>query len=114
MNKAKWPAQKQAIAAMFRTRTRDEWAALLGNDDTCVAPVLNFDEAPLHPHNVARDTFISVDSVTQPAPAPRFSRTPSAVPHSASVSGDDTELLLLNWGLPESIVRRLAHMEMDG
>jgi alpha-methylacyl-CoA racemase len=94
MNKQKWPAQKRALAAIFRARTRDEWIALLGRDDTCVAPVLDWDEAPADPHNAARATFVTIDGVTQPAPAPRFSRTPAAVPRSARVSGDDTHEIL--------------------
>jgi alpha-methylacyl-CoA racemase len=107
MNKAKWPAQKQAIKAMFATRTRAEWIALLGGDDTCVAPVLDWDEAPADPHNVARGTFVEIDGVTQPGPAPRFSRTPAATPKSARTSGDDTGAILQTWGVPQSVIGRL-------
>jgi alpha-methylacyl-CoA racemase len=107
MNKQKWPAQKRVLAAMFRARTRDEWVALLGSDDTCVAPVLDWDEAPTDPHNAARETFVTIDGVAQPAPAPRFSRTPAAVPRSARVSGDDTREILRKWGLAESLIGRL-------
>jgi alpha-methylacyl-CoA racemase len=107
MNKQKWPAQKRALAAMFRARTRDEWVALLGSDDTCVAPALDWDEAPTDPHNAARETFVTIDGVAQPAPAPRFSRTPAAVPRSARVSGDDTREILRKWGLAESLIGRL-------
>jgi alpha-methylacyl-CoA racemase len=107
MNKQKWPAQKRAIADMFRTRTRDEWARLLCCDDTCVAPVLDWDEAPADPHNIARGTFISVDGVTQPAPAPRFSRTPAEKPHSARTAGNDTLVILRKWGLAETVIDQL-------
>jgi len=107
MNKQKWPAQKRVLAAMFRARTRDELVALLGSDDTCVAPVLDWDEAPTDPHNAARETFVTIDGVAQPAPAPRFSRTPAAVPRSARVSGDDTREILRKWGLAESLIGRL-------
>jgi alpha-methylacyl-CoA racemase len=107
MNKQKWPAQKRALAAIFRARTRDEWIALLGRDDTCVAPVLDWDEAPADPHNAARATFVTIDGVTQPAPAPRFSRTPAAVPRSARVSGDDTHEILRKWGLAEPLIGQL-------
>jgi alpha-methylacyl-CoA racemase len=107
MNKAKWPAQKQALAAMFGTRTRDEWFALLGGDDTCVAPVLDWDEAPAHPHNATRNTFVVIDGVTQPAPAPRFSRTQPSPPRSARVSGDDTGELLRKWGVEERAIGKL-------
>jgi alpha-methylacyl-CoA racemase len=108
MNKQKWPAQKQALAVMFRARTRDEWTAHLGSDDTCVAPVLDWDEAPTDPHNAARETFITIDGVRQPAPAPRFSRTPAAVPRSARVSGDDRREILRKWGLAEPLIERLT------
>ena len=107
MNKSKWPEQKQHLTAMFRTRSRADWVALLGNDDTCVAPVLDWDEAPQHPHNIVRGTFVNIDNVTQPAPAPRFSRTPAALPRSARVSGDDTSEVLRRWGLAEPVVERL-------
>jgi len=107
MNKENWPAQKRAIAAMFRSRRRDEWVTLLGGDDTCTAPVLDWDEAQVDPHNVARNTFVSIEGVTQPAPAPRFSRTPATVPRSARVSGDDTHEILRKWGLAEPVIDRL-------
>jgi alpha-methylacyl-CoA racemase len=107
MNKTKWPAQKARLTAMFRTRSRAEWVALLGGDDTCVAPVLDWDEAPADAHNVARGTFVTIDDVIQPAPAPRFSRTPAAVPKSARISGDDTHEVLRRWGLAQPIVNRL-------
>jgi alpha-methylacyl-CoA racemase len=107
MNKEKWPAQKRALAAMFRTRGRDEWVTLLGGDDTCATPVLDWDEAIGDPHNTARNTFITIDGVTQPAPAPRFSRTPTAVPRSARVSGDDTHEILGKWGLAKPHIDRL-------
>ena len=107
MNKQKWPAQKRALAEMFRARSRDEWVALLGGDDTCVAPVLDWDEAPTDPHNSARKTFVTIDGVAQPAPAPRFSRTPAAIPRSARVSGDDTREILRKWGLAEPLIDQL-------
>jgi alpha-methylacyl-CoA racemase len=107
MGKEKWPAQKQRLATTFRARSRDEWIALLGNDDTCIAPVLDWDEAPEDPHNVARNTFVTIDDVTQPAPAPRFSRTPTALPRSARISGDDTREVLRGWGLAQPIIARL-------
>lgn len=76
-NRANWPAMRQRLEAIFRTRTRDEWCALMEGKDICFAPVLSLSEAPHHPHNVARGTFIEIDGVLQPAPAPRFSRTPA-------------------------------------
>ena len=77
MSPAAWPALKGELIAIFRGRTRDDWAALFEGTDACVAPVLDMDEAPLHPHNRARHTFLDRDGVVQPAPAPRFSRTPA-------------------------------------
>ncbi len=75
MDREAWPALKDKIAAVIKTKTRDEWDALMLGTDVCYAPVLSLGEAPQHPHNVARKTFVEVDGVTQPAPAPRFSRT---------------------------------------
>jgi len=75
-----WSILKVRMADLFRTKTRAEWCAILEGSDACFAPVLDWNEAPQHPHNVARETFISVDGVVQPSPAPRFSRTPAATP----------------------------------
>ena len=75
-----WPAGKAVLAAVFKGETLAHWRDLLEGTDTCFAPVLTLDEAPAHPHNVARGTFIEVDGITQPAPAPRFSRTPAGRP----------------------------------
>ncbi|NOV22479.1 CoA transferase [Cupriavidus necator] len=75
-----WAPAQERLAAVFRSRTRDEWCALLEGTDACFAPVLSFEEAPQHAHLKARGTFIEVDGIAQPAPAPRFSRTPSAPP----------------------------------
>ncbi|MEA2786402.1 MAG: alpha-methylacyl-CoA racemase, partial [Candidatus Eremiobacteraeota bacterium] len=75
---ADWSAESAAIAAVFKQKTRDQWATLLEGTDACVAPVLSLDEAPAHPHMRARGVYRAVDGVVQPAPAPRFSRTPLA------------------------------------
>jgi alpha-methylacyl-CoA racemase len=80
MDRAQWPEAQARFAALFKTRTRDEWCALLEGTDACFAPVLTTDEAPVHPHNIARRTYVEVDGITQPAPAPRFSRTVPAPP----------------------------------
>ena len=79
LDRARWPELKQRLAAVFKRKTRDEWCAIMEGSDVCFAPVLAMGEAPSHPHNVARKTFIDVAGVTQPAPAPRFSRTAPAV-----------------------------------
>jgi alpha-methylacyl-CoA racemase len=93
-----WPEMKIRFEELFRTRTRDQWCELLEGTDACFAPVLNWDEAPRHPHNEARNVFVEVDGVIQPAPAPRFSRTPAAVQGGASRDGEDSEAILADWG----------------
>ena len=92
-DRALWPRQKGALAAIFRTRTRDEWADAFGISDACAAPVLTMSEAINHPHNRARDTFIEVEGHVQPAPAPRYSKTVCAAPRSPVVPGSDTAAL---------------------
>src|SRR5215469_6181474 len=74
-----WPRMKERLKALFLSKTRDEWCQIMEGTDICFAPVLSMDEAPKHPHNQLRETFVVPDGVTQPAPAPRFSRTPSAI-----------------------------------
>ncbi|RFQ06037.1 CoA transferase [Pseudomonas putida] len=83
MNTHCWESQKQALAALIATRTREEWTHLLEGTDSCFAPVLDWDEAPEHPHNKAREAFLNLEGTLHPAPAPRFSRSPSAIPRSA-------------------------------
>ncbi|MBO0681915.1 MAG: CoA transferase [Candidatus Dormibacteraeota bacterium] len=95
-----WPAAKERLAAIFRTRTRDEWCDLLEGSDACVAPVLRVAEAPRHPHNRDRGTFLALQGVVQPAPAPRFSRTPPAAPRPPSDPDPDLGATLEAWGLP--------------
>ena len=95
-DRAAWPAAKVQIAQCFKTRTRDQWCELLEGTDVCFAPVLDFGEAPQHPHLKARGTFVEVDGVTQPAPAPRFSRSVPAKPRPLAQVGLDE--LLAEWG----------------
>lgn len=83
-----WPELKQKLAAMFRTRSREQWCQILEGSDACFAPVLSMGEALHHPHNVARSTFEEVQGVTQPAPAPRFSRTPGSIKGPAAIAGE--------------------------
>jgi len=94
MNQKEWPAMKEKLITVFKTKTQAEWCDLMEGTDVCFAPVLNFIEAPQHPHNVARNAFIKVDGMTQPAPAPRFSRTESKVQYGARAAGEDTEEVL--------------------
>ncbi len=97
-DRARWPELKAKIAAALKTKTRDEWCALLEGSDGCFAPVLSLAEAPRHPHNVARGTFVEIGGVVQPAPAPRFSRTPGAIRSPPAARGADTERALAAWG----------------
>ena len=98
MDRQRWPAFKEKLAALFKTKTRDEWCAIMEGSDICFAPVLSMDEAPAHPHNRARQTFVEVEGVVQPAPAPRFSRTPGEIQRPPSEAGADTEAVLADWG----------------
>jgi alpha-methylacyl-CoA racemase len=106
-DRAQWPALKAKIAAIFRTRTRDEWCAIMENTDVCFAPVLSMTEAPHHPHNEARGTFTEVKGVVQPAPAPRFSRTPGAIQRPPAHPGQHTDQALADWGFSAAELARL-------
>ena len=97
-DRTQWREMSEKITALFKTKTRDEWCEVLEGTDICFAPVLNLSEAPNHPHNVARKTFIDENGVMQPAPAPRFSRTPSKIQKAPSPHGGDTEAVLSDWG----------------
>ncbi len=103
-----WPRLKTTLAEVFRTKTRDEWCALLEGTDACVAPVLSWNEAPTHPHHRARGTFIEIDGVVQHAPAPRFSRTVPDLPKGMSAPGHDGETLLDELGYAASEIARLT------
>lgn len=97
----RWPALKQELAVLFRSRTRAEWCQLLEGTDACFAPVLALSEALRHPHNLARSTYVDVDGRPQPAPAPRFSGTPPAAPSAARPPGADTRALLAELGMDD-------------
>ena len=97
-DRAEWPALREKLAALLRTRSRDAWCELLEGSDVCFAPVLSMAEAPLHPHNAARASFVQADGVVQPAPAPRFDRTPTALPPRAPRVGEHTRSLLRQAG----------------
>jgi alpha-methylacyl-CoA racemase len=104
-DQANWPEQKRRIAEVVALRTRDEWAERFEGTDACVAPVLALDEAPRHPHNVARGTFVEVDGLVQPGAAPRFSRTPGSVQRPAPRVGDHTDEILGELGLDAAELR---------
>jgi alpha-methylacyl-CoA racemase len=102
-----WPDLKDKLAALFLTKTREEWDALMEYTDICYAPVLTMSEAAVHPHNVVRETFVEVGGNTQPAPAPRFSITASALPRPAPMPGDDTDTILASLGVGADDIERL-------
>jgi alpha-methylacyl-CoA racemase len=97
---ANWPQLRTALAARFRSRTREEWAQVFAHSDACAAPVLSLTEAPHHPHLAARGTFTDHGGLTQPAPAPRFSATPGAVRRGPALPGADAASVAADWGLP--------------
>ncbi|MBB3051126.1 alpha-methylacyl-CoA racemase [Prauserella isguenensis] len=94
-----WPTLRARFTQVFASRTRDEWAAVFDGTDACVTPVLTWDEVADHPHVAARGTFVEIDGVVQPAPAPRFSRTEPAVPASPHAPGSDNDAVTADWGL---------------
>jgi alpha-methylacyl-CoA racemase len=106
-DEAQWPVLKDRFAAVFRTRTRDEWAEVFAATDACVAPVLTLTEAPRHPHNVERATFVERAGIVQPAPAPRFSRTPTALDRTPPAPGDHTDEVLAELGYDPIEIERL-------
>jgi alpha-methylacyl-CoA racemase len=106
MDRSAWPVLKKKIEAVVKSKTRDEWDTIMLGSDVCYAPVLSLEEAPKHPHNVARKTFIEIDGVVQPAPAPRFSRTEPEVQRAAA--GRDTKAALTDWGFSNADVDALA------
>ncbi len=107
MDPARWPALKERLAAVMRTKTRDEWCSIMEGTDVCFAPVLSMAEAPRHAHNVARGSFIEVAGVAQAAPAPRFDRTPSATPQAPRPVGADTVAVLRDAGYSEAEIEGL-------
>ena len=106
-DKTAWPDFKDRLTAIFKTKTRDEWDQILEGSDVCYAPVLSMEEAPDHPHNKERGTFVELDGVPQPAPAPRFSRTPSAIQRPPANPGEHTEEALIDWGFETADLERL-------
>ncbi|GAH36525.1 unnamed protein product, partial [marine sediment metagenome] len=111
MEAGRWPDARARLAAAFRTRTRDEWAAMFETTDACVSPVLDWDEAIAHPHNRARNSFVEIEGVPQPAPVPRFSRTPPSVSRPPSAADQHTEAILSEWGLSQSDLVALRECE---
>ncbi len=100
-DKSQWPSVHKRFTSVFRTRTRDEWCALAEGREACLAPVLSLTEAPRNAHLRARGTFVDIDGVVQPAPAPRFSRTPGAIQRPPAAPGEHTDEVLADWGFTE-------------
>ena len=107
MSRDLWPEQKEEIKKIFVKKTRDEWCELMEGTDVCFAPVLDMSEAPEHPHNKERKTFIDLEGVIQPAPAPRFSRTEPEVVSSPSIVGEHTNEVLSSIGLSKEDISSL-------
>jgi len=114
MNSSLWPSLKDRFAAIFKQRTRDDWCKLLEGTDACFAPVLSMNEAPLHPHNKLRETYIEVGGVTQPAPAPRFSGTPAPKPRTPVEPGSDTDTILRAAGYDDDRIAGLRRRSVVG
>lgn len=106
-DRAGWPILRERFARIFKSKTRDEWRAILEGTDACFAPVLSPVEAPLHPHNVARGTYVEVDGVVQPGPAPRFSRTAPSIRSGPAMPGQHTDEALAGWGFSSEEIRAL-------
>ncbi|SDG93636.1 alpha-methylacyl-CoA racemase [Lentzea fradiae] len=111
---ANWPELRERIAAAVKTKTRDEWADLARGTDACLAPVLSPDEAANHPYNTARNTFVDVAGARHPAPAPRFDRTPTAVPSPPAEAGANTAEVLAGIGVPDAEIMELRRSGVIG
>jgi alpha-methylacyl-CoA racemase len=115
MDSSTWPALKEHFARVFRTRTRDEWCQILEGSDACFAPVLDMDEVATHPHNAARQAFVEVDGLTQPAPVPRFSETPGGIHRPPPKPGQHTNEVLAEWaGLGDQDISALRRLRAVG
>jgi alpha-methylacyl-CoA racemase len=112
MDRSRWPELKQRFRDVFKTRTRDDWCAIMEGSDVCFAPVLTLGEAPQHPHSRHRGTFSDVAGVIQPAPAPRLSRTPATVRRPPVQR--DTDTVLANWGLSQPEIEALRDGNVIG
>ncbi len=106
-DKSQWPAMKERFTEIFLTKTRDEWCAIFEGTDACFAPVLSMSEAPQHPHNHQRGTFVERNGVVQPAPAPRFSRTAAEIQRPPAFPGQHTDEVLGDWGFDGDDIAKL-------
>jgi alpha-methylacyl-CoA racemase len=109
-DRSRWPEMRKRLSEVFLTKTRDEWCKVFEGSDACFAPVLSFSEARLHPHSVARRSFVDLAGVAQPAPAPRFSRTPAAARRSPPERGAGGRAALQDWGFRGEEMERLRSL----
>ncbi len=109
-----WADKRARLAEAIKTKTRDEWDEIMAGSDVCYAPVLDLSEAPHHPHNVARGSFVEVEGVMQPAPAPRFSRTPGEVARPPAAPGENTDEVLADWGFDADDIEKLHEVGAVG
>jgi len=107
MDRAQWPALHDKLAAVIAGKTRDEWTEIMAGSDVCFGPILSLEEAPRHPHNVARRTFVEIDGVVQPAPAPRFSATPGVIAGPPPAIGAHSHSALEAWGFSAAEIKAL-------
>jgi alpha-methylacyl-CoA racemase len=107
MDRSQWPAMKERLTQIFKTKTRDEWCEIMEGTDVCFAPILTIAEAYEHPHNVARSTFVEVDGVKQPGPAPRFSRTECEIARPPPSPGQHSDEALGEWGFTSEEIAKL-------
>ncbi|MGZ6963767.1 MAG: CoA transferase, partial [Acidimicrobiia bacterium] len=107
MDQSTWPELRDRFTALFKTKTRDEWNEILGETDACFAPVLTMAEAAEHPHLKARNTIVEDNGLPQPAPAPRFSRTPGAISRPPAWPGQHTDEVLADWGFDADRIAKL-------
>jgi alpha-methylacyl-CoA racemase len=110
-DQSQWSEMKEKLTTVIKQKTQAQWSEIMEGTDVCFAPVLNFLDAPKHPANIARNTYIEVDGLVQPAPAPRFGRTPSEVRHGGHDVGQDTDAVLTEMGFGE---QELAGLRADG
>ena len=114
LDKSKWPEMHKRFERIFKSKTQNEWCNIMEGSDVCFAPVLTFNEAPHHPHNKARGTFVDIEGIPQPNPAPRFSRTPGSIKGAAPDYGQNTREGLVEWGFQEKEVRELIEHNVVG
>ncbi len=107
LDKSQWPAMRERLAQVFKQKTRTEWTQIMQDTDICFAPVLRMSEAIEHPHNRHRESFVAIDGVVQPAPAPRFLGTPSRVQCPPARTGEHTDAILKDWGFSADEIARL-------